>query len=126
MRMALQGPNTNKLIQTLVLGFVFLWVITQFINLNALTSDADEDIFKTPGDDFVGQGFQMLIAAGAVYLAWIILLKSQSPFNRKTLIMFLFLGIALWFLYTKVLVGLIPGLPSLETAAVSIQSMIAP
>lgn len=124
--MAIRGPDTNKLIQTLILGFVFLWVLTQFINLNALTSDSDEDIFKTPGDDFVDKGFQMLIAAGAVYLAWIILLKSQSPFNRKTFIMFLFLGVALWFLYTKVLVGLIPGLPSLEAAAVSIQSMVAP
>lgn len=114
--------DSDNLLKTLLLGLVFLWMISQFVIFSNIGVEGAE-IFQAPPDDFVNQAFVMLIVAGAVWLSWLVLGQLSGSFNRKKLVSFAIVGVVLYFIYTTVLVPLV-GAPDLNLAAAGLQSMV--
>lgn len=150
--MAIRAPDANVWVKTLLIGLVFLFLITSIIDFNAFTSEAENpQYFKdvsytgtcsiltikdsascieahgTWTKGLISQVFIYIIVAMAVWLAYTFTMGggfAEGRFDRRRLVTLVILGVILYFLYTKVLVGLLPELPPIEFAAAHMQTMV--
>ena len=147
--MALKAPKPGEMVRLLIVGMVFLFVITSIIDFSGLTSEEeDADIFKefeivgtcsngdynsknacenaggtwTPG--IIPNAFTLLIVGMAIWLAWTFTMGA-GRLDRKKLIALVIMGIVLYFLWNSVLVpsGWIDIQP-IEFAAAKLQSIV--
>lgn len=124
--MAIKAPDASQLVLMLIVGMVFLFLITSIIDFNAINSDdPDAKIFRenVNYEDKISQTFVWLVTGMGVYLAWIVVMRSGGAFNRKTLITLVVLGIVLYFLYNKVIAPQLDLAP-IEFAAYQLQSVV--
>jgi len=150
--MALKGPDPNNMVMLLLVGLVFLYVITSVIDFSALTSEDDEaKILKdvefsgtcsvgnhqgknacvaasgtwTPG--LIPNTFTLLVVGMALWLAWSFTIGFGGRLDRKRVITMVIMGVVLYFIWNNVLVpsGFIDVKP-IEFAAAQLQSIIAP
>ena len=127
MAINLKGPDTGKMVQVLLVAVVMLFFITQIINFSALNND-DVDVFRDNVDygQVASQTFTWLIAGMAVWLAWSLTMGFQGRMDKKKLLSMVIILVALYFIYNKVLVGVIPDLQPIEFAAYQMQTMFVP
>lgn len=128
--MAIKAPDSNEIIKFLIVGMVFLFLITSFINFSAIGSDdPDAKIFKSDFDyEATASGFfTLLIVGAAVWLTWNFTLGFTGRLDKKRLVTMVIMGIALYFIYNKILVpsGFL-NLEPLEFAAYQLQAVIMP
>lgn len=125
--MALKGPSASQLVLMLIVGVVFMVLITSIIDFNAINSD-DEDakIFKENVDyEALGSTtFTWLITAMAMFMAWRIVM-GEGRWDRKKLVSLALTAIVLYFLYNKILAPQLDLTP-IEFAAYQLQSIVAP
>lgn len=146
-----KGLNPNQLVLLLIVGLVFLFVITSIIDFSSLTSeDENAQLLKeveftgtctvsttansknacenagglwTPG--LIPNTFTLLIVGMALWLAWSFTIGFSGRIDRKRLLTMLIMGVALYLIWNQVLVpsGWVDVQP-IEFAAVQLQSMI--
>jgi len=127
--MAIKGPNTNKMVQTLIVGLIFLYVITNVINFSAFGGDTVDwgNLITNPDSDLVFQVFRLLIVGMAVWLAWNVTIGATGSLSRKKLLTMIVMGIALYYIYNSVLVPMLGGdLQPIEFAAAQLKMAIVP
>ena len=105
-------------------------MLGKFIDFAAIGSDDENaQIFRSDIDPDSIQNivFQGILTAGAIWIAWFLIMRfSAGRVQRKDIISWIVIGVMLYFVYTKVIVGFLPDLPSLKSSAQALQAIIAP
>lgn len=112
--------DTDKIVRVLVLALVVLFLITQIIDFNGITTG---NPFRENIDyaNLVPKGFTYLMVGIVAYLAW--RLGTGSFADMKQLLPLLLVGVALYFMYNYFLAPQL-GLPTIEYGAYMLQSMM--
>jgi len=126
--MAPKLPNQDQIIRGVVVGLIILYILTQIINFSAINSDdPDAMVFKEDlGYQTVKDSYVAILVGIAVILTWrFAMYETFGRWDRKRFITILFVGIIIYFLYTKILAPNL-GLPDLSFAAYQLQAISPP
>lgn len=137
--MALGKFDSNKFvvstIMILILAVFMLWLFSQFfaVNPNAVDPETGNTYTAITWITTANYGAIALIAMkfllvfGSVFLAYVLITKiSGDGFSKKDALTLILLGVALWFLWDKILVNVFK-IPSLNTLGSSgLMSIVGP